>query len=345
MIKKLLLFLIWLVIIPFIIGKTFIKKNEKKYLYRWMLGIVLEMAVFFVIAIPMVLLKKSFSLLVTSYTQLLIILTIIRFILNVFGFKRQKKKIKEVINEHASVLKTFVKGINVFQILAIIIITGQVYEKFAYTNINNDDVSFVGLSVQMIENDSMYLNSNGKLISRRALAPISAFYSTFAVLLDSHVTIVTHTVMPMVFVVMAYVVYYEFGLKVLKNKESVYIFLIILGILNIFAFDVKGANRYLLLYTWLGRALLAGIFLPLIWTVSFDAMDKESNCIKDWGIICISVLSGLLGSQMGIVLLPIPVTVLGFANSVRDKKLSYLIKSLICIIPSLIIGLLYIKIK
>jgi len=352
MIKKLLLFTIWLIIIPFIIGKVFLKEKNKKYFYRWTLGIVFEMAVFFIIAIPMVLLKRAFSDLVIIYTISILGITLVYLTLEILNLKKQninlinevKNKLKKDLKGD---LKNIIKEISVFQVIAILVVAGQVYEKIAYANINNDDSSFVGLSVKMIETDSMYLNANGTLISRRALAPISAFYSTMAKLLDTHVTIVTHTVMPVVFLIMAYVIYYEFGLKLFKNndKENVYIFIIILGILNVFSFNIKGVNRYLLLYTWLGRALLAGIFLPLIWSVSLDAMDSSSNNVKDWGIICISVLSGLLGSQMGIVLLPIPVTVLGFVNSIREKKLSYLIKSLICIIPALVIGLLYIKIK
>ena len=348
MIKKLLLFTIWLIIIPFIMGKVFVKENNPKKLYRWTLGIVFEMAIFFVIAIPMVLLKKTFSFLVMIYTISIVCVTLICLTVEIFKIRTHKKNIiNDFFKNLKEDLKNMLKGISVIQLIAILIIAGQVYEKIAYANINNDDVSFVGLSVKMIETDSMYLNANGKLISRRALAPISAFYSTFAILLDTHVTIVTHTVMPVVFLIMAYVVYYEFAIKLFKNndKDTVYIFLILLAILNVFAFDIKGANRYLLLYTWFGRSLLAGIFLPLIWAISFDAMDKSSNNIKDWGIICVTVLAGLLGSQMGIVLLPIPVTVLGFVNSVRERKLSYLVKSLICIIPSLIIGLLYIKIK
>lgn len=351
MIKKLLLLLIWFIVIPFILGKIFIKKENKKYLFRWTMGVILEMAIFFVIAIPMVLLKQKFSLLVKTYVAVLICFFIIAVLVNILKLKKQNKKITNLFNELKEEtiedLKKFVKGITVFQIIAIIVVAGQIYEKIAYANINNDDVSFVGLSVEMIEKDSMYLNPDGTLISRRALAPISAFYATIGTLLDTHSTIVTHTIMPILFLVMAYNVYYELAIRLFKNKEKdyIYIFLIILGILNVFSFDIKGANRYLLLYTWFGRSLLAGIFLPLIWAISLDAMDKSSNNIKDWGVIFTSVLAGLLGSQMGIVLFPIPVAVLGFINSIKDKKLSYLIKSLICIIPAIIIGLLYIEIK
>lgn len=342
-ILKGLLCIIWLLIIPTILGKLLIKKEESEILYSWVLGNILQMAIFFVIAIPLILLKESFNLLVYIYGIAIISLVIISLIISliIFILRHKKNKLE---------LKIKWPKITIFQILAIILIILQLFIKFKYTNINNDDASFVTLSTAMIETDKMYLhNENGeeenKIIPRRALAPISAYYSTISKLLDIHVTIVTHTIMPIIFIALAYSVYYYFGKKVFKEKDSVFIFLIILSILNLFAFDYKGANRYLLLYTWFGRAVLGGIMLPLIWKISFDAMDKEKNKVIDWIILFITVLASCLGSQIAVPLVSISIMSITMVKAIRDKKISYIFKSLLCIIPCIVIGIIYLIIK
>ena len=333
-ILKILLIIFWLFLAPFVLGKFLIKKDDDGIIYSWILGNILQMGIFFIVSLPLILLKQSFNKLVIIYTILVLILMILSCIINI-------KKIK---------FKFKLEKPTVFQIVAILLILVQLFVKFKYANINNDDASFVTLSTAMIETDKMYLhNENGveleKIISRRALAPISAYYSTLSKLLNIHVTIVTHTIMPIIFIVLAYCVYFCFGKKIFKEKDSIFIFLIILSVLNIFAFDYKGYNRYMMLYTWFGRAILAGIILPFIWKNSFDAMNKEQNKIKDWISLFLAVLAGCLCSQMAVPLIGISVGVLSLISSIRDKKISYIFKSLICLIPCIVVGVVYLIIK
>lgn len=333
-ILKLLLTIFWLFLVPFILGKFLIKKEENELIYSWVLGNILQMGIFFIISLPLILLKESFSKLVIIYTILILILVIISCLIN-----RKKFKFKIKLEKP-----------NIFQIIAIMLILVQLFVKFKYTNINNDDASFVTLSTAMIETDKMYLhNEDGielrDIIIRRALAPISAYYSVISKLIDIHVTIVTHTIMPIIFISLAYSIYYYFGKKLFKEKDSIFIFLIILSILNIFAFDYKGYNRYLILYTWFGRAILAGIILPFIWKIALDAMYKEQNKIIDWITLFFAVLAGCLCSQIAVPLIGISIGTLSLISAIRDKKISYILKSIICLIPCIIIGITYLIIK
>lgn len=339
----------WLIIIPSIIGKVLLHKKEKSYMYSWILGNILQMGIFFLISIPLILLEKSFTTLLYTYSLILIAIVIICLILKIKNLKKENTKInfKNYIENN---IKDFLKNISIFKVIAVIFIIIQLLVKIKYANINNDDSSFVSLSTTMIETNSMYLHDDngaevGKLISRRALAPISAYYSVLSQLLDTHVTILTHTVMPIVFLIMAYGVYYYFGKKLFDNEDSRYIFLIMLCLLNLYAFDIKGYNRYLLLYTWFGRSVLAGIILPFIWSISLDAMNKEKNKLLDWITLFVLVLAGCLCSQMAVPLITISIAILSFVSTIRDKKISYLFKSFITIIPCLVVGIIYIMIQ
>lgn len=338
-ILKVLLCLVFLVIVPIIVGEFFTKSEEKPhFLYAFIYGNILEMAIFFVISIPLILLKAHFTTLVYLYMFILTVVTIL-------SIKFNKDKI---LSKHLII--TFKPKFSIYKLVAFALIFLQLFIKIKYANVNNDDSSFVTLSTDMIQSNTMYLvdangNMSNSISPRRALAPLSAYFAFYSQILHIHVTILTHTIVPIVYLVLAYSVYYCFAKKVFKDDEdSIFIFLSLLCMLNLFAFSVKGYNRYLILYTWFGRAILAGIILPLIWTVQFDAMKNEKNIIE-WFKLFSCTLAGCLCSSMAVPLVSISLVALSLISGVRDKKISYFIKSCVCIIPCAIIGALYLIMK
>ena len=289
MIISVILVLFWLICIPYVFGRVLTNNNDNTVLFSWVIGNVFQMAIFFVIAIVLILNRISFSFLWISYMIIMIVL----FILSKIFFQKN------------IFLKPKLGKINIFKIIAIILVLTQLFIKVKYTNINNDDSSFVVLSTSMIETGKMYYSEeNEELNVRRALAPISAYYATIAKQTGIHVTIITHSVIPVLFIAMSYIIYYHLGMKIFKDQENIWIMLILLSLLNIYTFSLKSFAYYMLLYTWLGRVVLVGIVLPLIWCLAFDAMNDTSNW-KTWFFIFLSVLSGCLGSEMAVAIIPI----------------------------------------
>lgn len=338
--KVLILSAIWLGIIPYLNGKILVKKDgeEPKILYTWVLGHILEMAILFIIVVPMILLKLRFTLLYYIYLSVIILLLCISIIMN-------RKELLPKIN-----FKSFFKNISLYQVIFICLFVGLLAIRFKYTSINNDDSSFVAHSTSIIQTDKMYLhddngNLTDKLNARRVLAPLFVYYAVISKQLGIHVTILIHTIMPIVLLCIAYSLYYCFSKSIFKEKDSVYIFLIFMEILNLYTFNGKGYNKYFFLYTWFGRAILAAIILPLIWKISLDAMNKEKNTLWDWIVMFISVNAGCLCSEMAVPLISISLGGLAIINSIRDKKISYLIKSFLCIIPCILVGIMYLIIK
>lgn len=343
MIVKILLAVFWLVVIPYILGKFLIKKDENKILYTWILGNVLQMGIFFVISVPMILLKINFRTLLYIYSAILIILSIVSIIIN-------RKKFIYKINLKQIEWKTAIKKISIYQMIFLVIVGSQLVVRYKYTSINDDDASFVTSSTDMIYTDKMYLNKitgeeESKINARRGLAPLFAYYAVISQQVDTHVTVVIHTVMPIVLICIAYILYYYFARKLFDNKDSIFIFLIFVALLNLYAFEIKGYNKYFFTYTWFGRAVLAAVILPFIWKICFDAMNKEKNEKKDWLTLFTLVNAGCLCSEIAVPLVSISVGALSLVNSIRDKKPSYILKSILCIIPCVIIGFIYLKIK
>lgn len=332
MIINILLIMLWLILMPIIFGKVIVKESENTIMYSWTMGYIFQMAIFFVISIIFVLLKISFFILWKLYSVILLILVVLALI-----FFREKifKKAK---------IKNITTGSKSFQVLAIILVIIQLLVKVKYANINNDDSSFVVLSQEMIETGKMYYKENTELEPRRALAPISAYYSTLAKQVNIDVTILTHSIIPLFFLVMSYNVYFSFSRRIFKNDENSYIMLIFLSLLNLYTINVKGISKYMLLYTWFGRAFLGSTALPLAWKLSLEAMTKNSK-FREWGLLAICVLASCLTSQMAVPLMSISLGGVALISAITDKKISYLFKTLICIIPCLIVGVIYLNIK
>ena len=309
----------WLLVIPYLLGKFLENKEKNEILYTWLVGHVLLMGIFLVTAVPMILMRANFQSLRNLYFVIIVVFTTISFLIHRNNLIKISKP----------------KSISIFQVIAILLVGMQIFIRFHYTTINNDDASFVVLSAQMIEDGDMYHYGEGtNLNARRALAPISAYYAVISEYLFTHVTIVTH------------IVYYYLGKSLFKqDKDAPYIFLILMILANFYFFRFKGAGAYLLKFTWLGRVIVTAVFIPLLWKVSLDAMNKEKNHLKDWLTIFLIVLAACLCSEMSIAIVSIPVMVLGMIGAIRDKKPSYLLKSLGTIIPCLLLAIIYINIR
>ena len=347
MISNIFLIFFWLILIPYVLGKV-ISKDESN-MFSWVMGNIVQMAIFFIISLWFILNGKSFSSLLNIYRivmrVLLIITSIILYFKRDYFFTESEVKAddeKNVVHRKRRKRKKE-KKYNIYKILAIFLILVQLFVKVKYTNINNDDASFVALSKIMITTDKMYIDSDGELIIRRALAPISAYYSVLAKCVQIDVTVFTHSIMPIFLIVMSYIIYFSFSKKIFKDDEyAPYIVLIFLSFLNLYAFSTKGISKYLILYPWFGRSILGGIVLPLIWKLSLDVMSKKGKFIE-WVCLFITCIASNLGTEMATPLISISLIGLAITFCITDKKLSYIPKTMVCLIPFVIVGIIYLK--
>ena len=74
--------IIWLGIIPYLLGKFLTRKEDERTLYSWVIGNVIMMGLFMIISIPMILQKVDFKILRKSYLITIIVLTMISVLFN-----------------------------------------------------------------------------------------------------------------------------------------------------------------------------------------------------------------------------------------------------------------------
>ena len=322
--------IIWIILIPYILGKYLEKKDENNVLYSWVLGYVVEMGIYLFIAIPMIVNRVKFDVLLKYYNITIYTLTILAAIIYIKKLIPKKKKIK----------------VSFVQVVAVLLVFLQIFIKFKYSNVNNDDASFVVLGAKMIESGNMYCeSSDSQLIIRRALAPISAFFAVLSQNVGIHITIFMHTIEPMVFMAIGGIVFYNFGKVLFKDdKDAPYIFLIFVILSYTYFFTTKGAGLYYMQFTWFGRALIGAIFLPLLWKTMLEITDKNDT-FRNRLTVFLIVSASCLCSEMAIALVSISVAVITFINFIRNRKALYVLKSMICVAPCIALGILYLKLN
>ena len=122
-----------------------------------------------------------------------------------------------------------------------------------------------------------------------------------------------------------------------------YIFVIILSVIYIFGAYSAWSNFVFLLYrVWQGKALIANIFIPFIWLLFLKYLHTDEFY---WFILFITLWAADLTSSMGLFIPSLTVGVLGILYSLTQKDKNYIIRSLICFLPTLVYGLIYLKLK
>lgn len=343
MIQKVLMAILIFGIFPELLGMIITKwtKSEHRVFLNYIYGIMIEFAVTEVFAVPLIILKKPFHLLSAYWLMFCIILCMISIILNAFNIK--------------DIFKRFIESIKKtpWTILFVVMLVGaQAFALTRYAHIDNDDARFVSYATIAVQQDIMYTtdpivgySDNIRLSSRDILSPFPMFTAMISKHLNIHPAIVAHTLFPAVLIPIAYMVFWQLGYKLFnEDKNKANMFCILLAIIYMFGdFSDRFYFSHLIYRIWQGKAILANIILPMIWLVYYGCITE--NKIVNWISLYVMFIAGCLTSEMGIMLLPISIGIITLVYMIKDRKISYGIKSLCAVIPCLIYGFMYLVIK
>ena len=283
-----------------------------------------------------------------KFTTLLYLWTSIILLFSIYSVIVNKTRIKEIVIYNFNKIKEIFPS----YIIVILLIGIQVFVPFKYMYINDDDARFVGIATTAIETNTLMeydaltgskYESNPPL--RRALASFTLYPAVVSKLTFFPPAILSHTILPVILILLGYAIYSQIGYKILKLKrEDNFIFLVLLSIINIFGnYSTRTNFTYFLIRIWQGKAILAGIAIPAIWLLFFEA--KENDDLKNWGVILLIILFACMVSTIGIFLAPMSLIIISFLFSVKEKKINYLIKSLVCSLPCVMYAIIYFVFK
>ena len=345
MISSMFLAIIWLMIVPIIIGlgimKVLRKKDEKSIIESLLIGLYFEFAVFEIIAIPLMFLKKSFFTLRNIWLTVILTTLILSFIII-------RKDFEKIYLNSVKEIKKYPK---LLALISIILILFQCYMGFTYMHEDEDDSNFVAKAVIALDTDTLfkYSDEGYELTTipwRTGLSPFPWFTANVATLVRMHPTIVAHTIFPVIFVLIAYCLFFIIGKYLFDDDyEKSFMFLIIMNFLYIFG----NYTRYsifvrLLTRLWQGKSILANITIPLIFYIFLKGIGTENNNYY-WFMLFLVLWGSILLSSMALSLPIIVSGILTFLYIIKDKKISYVFKYLLSVLPCVGYGIIYLLIK
>ncbi len=350
-ILKALISILVLIIIPELLGLLlvrFIRKDKNNLILAFIIGYLVEFAIAQVLTVPMILYEVSFNTLLKTYTIILSILSVISFLINVIRIKELFKSTIETIKETPKLIT----------ILIILLVGIQLYGFIGYGHIDDDDSFYVGTAVTTVETNSLFKYSgttgsdDGEQFALRyRLGPFPIYSAIVSELIDIHPSIVSHVVLPCIFVPIVYMSYLLIAMELFKKDlKSSMLFLLIINIIFLWG-GYSGRNNFTFMFfrIWQGKSVLANIILPAAWLIIIKAEENGFKFI-DFLLLLILNLAGTFTTTMGIALPPIVIMILWFSYEIykivsKEFKISNSLKSMAIVlascIPCIICGVLH----
>lgn len=355
-------FLLHFTIIPVALGRLITYKqtdNKDSAIATYIIGLFGSFAIFYVLCSilewhqywntftePF---TGCFTALCIAYSLVISILLIVWMVKDKAVIKASIGNTKKWLSEKLNQIKAnkFL-GIYIVAFVALLII--QLYFAFAY-EINEwsyDDYDYVVNSQDTITTDTIaYVNYvNGEMpytAEKRAVTAWPTYIAYLARVSGFEVTTVCHTILPVILLLIAYLVYYYIGKFIFADVEKRFIFLVFLSMTNIFGLYSHHASTFRLLGAiWQGKAVLTTIAIPFFVIYLFETYKNMFDRHKLMGIIMVSLGAASL-TTMSALLLSIASVSVWIAMSLYNRRivdLRYLIASLLGVIYLMIFYLL-----
>lgn len=350
-VTNLLLVILYGLIVPVILGFLVIrmlKGNSVSLALAVSVGAMLMLAIFEVLAVPMVIYKIPFHKLENSWMAVIWLLVIVGFVLNA-------KKVPNLLRLKLQGLSTYTRTETMIWVVVIILIVFQTYILVGHMRTDTDDARFIAEAMEAYELDTMlqyhpitggFLGNPLGEMRKDIASPFPIFIALIGKLFMLPPAVAAHVFLPMLLIPLAYVIYYLIGMYLLNNnRKYVGLFLFFLSLIHCFAYEsIYAAGYTLLSIIWQGRSVLAMIIMPFTWYVLMRIVDKEESSAFYWGVLLCAVMAGALSSSMSVLLLPILIGVYGVMNFVKKRNLWSFLSVVIYMIPSFLCYYIYLKI-
>ncbi len=370
---NILLIVIWAIIVPYLAGRliSMWSKSPATGLNICMnlsFGFMVMCAVFIVPAIPMILLHASFHVLKYTWLFLMAVICTSSVVLSVRRIKSGRKDnardntdtedaaaTVDAGNAEKTEGKENKKHADIFTVcvwfaaIAVIIFETGLLTVRMHTD--TDDARFIVDAMEALSKDTMLEYNpitgiyHGIPVGEQVkdlTAPYPLFIALISSLTGVHPAIMAHTVMPLLYIPLSYLVFSLIGGLLFRDdtkKKGLFIFF--LSLIHLFSFEtIFSAGYTLLTIIWQGRSIVAMIMLPLTWYLLLKAADSEKVEVSDYMLIGISALANAMLSNMGALFAFILCMAYALSMAVQDKKLSRIFFMGLAMLPDILVIIL-----
>lgn len=336
------LLVLCLILLPITLGTSFetafdsVKMKEGLYIPRcWAMGLATMLALFQIVAVPIIIVGLSFHVLLIAWTVSLILYECI------FVFSKRKELIASISKKVTVFWDNFVSAEREQRILWILFVLLVIFETCLLifrTHMDTDDARFIAEAMEAYEQDSLLrihpINGNyldfpiGEMI-KDVTSPYPLFIAAIAKITFIHPAVMAHAIFPVLLIPLSFMVAYLIADFLLVDSRKIAIFMILLAVIVLFSFESVFSWGYTMLaIIWQGRSISAVIMLPLLWYVLLHIMCQEKIVKGLYGALIIVALANVDLSGMGGVMGPLIGGTFALAYLVTRRK----------VLPAMLIG-------
>lgn len=301
-------------VMPFLLGAVPVKymnSFQRTPAMMYLCGWFVSFSVFELVSVPFILLERSFTEVVVAYSMITFALLGIstwfgrEVIRQMFQWKHWWKRFLEMP-----------KWTRLGWFIVVILIVVQMVHAVVFEYYDGDDSYYIAQAVMTNTFDTMYLRDNYTgyiypLDIRHALSPTPVYIAWMSRISGIHPTIISHSVLSVVWLVLMYCVYGQLGKRLLaKNREWQPLFLIFMEVWFLFGnISLYTSETFIMTRTWQGKGLMAGVILPAL-LLSLIYLADQKTRFGNWLLFVSVILSAVFATSVAFMLIP---TVVGLA--------------------------------
>ncbi len=255
-----------------------------------------------------------------------------------------------------------------FFALFFIIVGVQLFMAVFMAPFDGDDAYYVVESLLAQQADVMntilpYTGSSTSLDLRHAMAVITMWEAFIAKVSGVHATIVCHSVIPLVFIPLVYIIYLEIARILLAAKQDLIpLFMIFIALIQMFGnTSIYTAETFLMMRTWQGKAMVANFVIPMILWIFlwlFDDCRKPGYLWKEETLggmrivrnsafvllFMVNMAAGIM-SSMGIMFGGGFTALLAIALFIYTRDYRIIPKSILAVVPCVVYLYIYMVVR
>ena len=342
---KIVLAAVWMLLIPGGAGSCLAgNKKDLNPVESLVLGYVVFFCLGEVLILPATVLKLPLHVVTLLFGGIMICLAVLGYGLL---FRPARKEARRVVEERR------LSADYLYLIAAVFIIILQTVVVVLLAHMDADDAFYVGTATTSVRTDSVFSVNPytgfpyESLPSRYVLSPFPILLAVFSSFFGNlHPAIVAHMIYPAVLIPLSYMVLFLLAQRLFpKDRKSQGIFLLILSVLGWFsAYSIYNSDNFRAIRIWQGKAVLAGCFLPLLFYLCVTILVDEERRYA-YGVLAMALTGACLLSSMGILLTPLVVGIFLVISIFRRRSLLRFLGGVLCLLPVIALGVVYILIR
>lgn len=359
---KMIICLIVFTVCPFLLGENVViltkfNINSKviALLYRYVMGWVLELALFQVFAVPFILFKTHFTYLLIVWVLFLVVL----MLSGVFFCFKNLKKNADILELKTSERVNKIEKIELIVSMCIMVgvIGFQLFQYGVKMHTDLDDSRFVANTIEAVDNDTMFLRSpaTGEYVGtwtgeqeKDVTSPWMLMYAALAKITGLSAATIVHTVMPVILLLLSYFTLWMVGDELTEHNLQHTVYFTIFSALLYMVFSGSTYTRgvFMLTRIWQGKAAVAAFFIPLVFYFFVRHFRQEENVIyRTYLELMIINFALCLTTGVGLITAAVLTGGYGIWAAIAGKRIKNLFYSWSCELPIILYGCIQIIIK